>query len=149
MLLHRKQKGYLAGYKCPVLFNCLGIKYRGMVTIPGLTLIDYQTGRFNGKPPAWVTKRWRLRTLPEDEGGTARYLSHLDEPTLKPTIDDKVVFSAMAETSTKLGLPQKIVPFGGVPFQSARAASNPILKGSGGSAPREAGQLRPMSTSMC
>jgi len=39
----------------------------------------------------------KLRKVPHDKGGIARFLSHLDEPNLKPVITDQSVsFCALA-----------------------------------------------------
>ena len=43
----------------------------------------------------------KLRKVPDDKGGIARFLSHLDEPNLKPVITDQSVsFSALASLGT-------------------------------------------------
>ena len=46
----------------------------------------------------------QLRKVPDDKGGIARFLSHLDEPNLKPVItDESVTFSTSNAVQTSRG----------------------------------------------
>ena len=43
-----------------------------------------------------------LRKVPDEKGGQARYLSHLNEPNLLATVTDCLTFSAAAARSMRL-----------------------------------------------